>query len=150
MNRHTRVVNYLDRLAKRRKLTRAQESIREYHRLMEASAEVGGKVRLDEDEDESTCARCGSEDETGKYCSECGERMRTVEDERRRSRADEDEGRRAGVDDEPERIDVGYRGHSEKPRSERVGAGEAIRTFSSQYARARESGVPKFSYPTGS
>jgi len=142
-------------VAKRRRLTSGERAIATFIERYTATEDVvyqgtiGPKSphSASEDEDERvirSCSACEREtdDEAAKFCASCGKRLSDVEDDSER-RTDEDEGRSGGRrprddvnslgDDQPR-----YHGQSTAKHSERVGADEAVKTFRSQYRKARE------------
>jgi len=137
--------------ARVRRLSPAERAIlgfaENYVTLQENNTE---RMRVDEDEDEGNslvCTSCGEdehEDDSAR-CRLCGARLKSAETERRRT----DEGRVAGRDDANDLGDdqPKYRGQSTPRHSERVGAGEAIRTFSTNYREA--SRIPRADFVTG-
>jgi len=149
-----RKILHLREVARRRKLTSGERAILKFAEAYTATEDVVSAFVLpksphsaSEDEDEKvirSCSACEREtdDEAAKFCASCGKRLSDVEDDSER-RTDEDEGRSGGLrprddvnslgDDQPR-----YHGQSTAKHSERVGADEAVKTFRSQYRKARE------------
>ena len=159
---HQKII-HLREVARRRKLTSGERAILKFAESYTAGEDVVGVGVLPksphsasdaEDEDEKvtrSCSSCETEtdDEAAKFCASCGQRLDEDEDDSER-RTNEyevppvgDRGPRdssKNLDDETNDLGLtGWRGQDTPKHSERVGAGEAIKTFRSSYRKARES-----------